>query len=162
MKHIFRKTIPIVILFALLEKICLKTEKYFFIDYNCYKTMVYHNHHIPFQEKVKTYYHNSKQFYADRKFSYNSFVTIVRQICRINDIVFTSQIRYNESKYNIDYFVYHQGIDVAAEFIAFENREQEELKQLEALKERQMVEEVLEEMVEYVMVENDKDQDPMI
>ena len=159
MKQIFRKTIPSVILFAILEKICLKTEKYFFIDYNCYKTMVYHEYHIPFLEKVKSYYHNSKQFYTNRKFSYNSFVTIVRQIARINDIVFTSQIRYNESKYNIDYFVYHENIDITQAIIEFERSEEEEAKRLVSLKERQLVEEVLEEVIEYVMVENDEEPD---
>jgi hypothetical protein len=147
MKQIFRKTIPSVILFALLEKICLKTEKYFFIDYNCYKTMVYHNHHIPFQEKVKGYYHNSKQFYADRKFSYNSFVTIVRQICRINNVIFTSQIRYNESKYNIDYFVYHESIDIAQAVINEERCEEEEFKNRHTA--RDTTEDVLEEIAEY-------------
>jgi hypothetical protein len=151
MKQIFRKTIPSVILFTLLEKICLKTEKYFFIDYNSYKTMIYHEYHIPFQEKVKPYYHNSKQFYANRKFSYNSFATIVRQICRINDIVFTSQIRYNESKYNIDYFVYHNGVDITRELEILEETEKEEAERINSLKERQIVEEVLEDIIDKVI-----------
>jgi len=157
MKQIFRKTVPSVILFDLLEKICLKTEKYFFIDYNCYKTMVYRGYHTPFVETIRPFYHYSKRFYVDRKVSYNSFVTIVRQICRLNDVDFTSQIRYNESKYNIDYFVYHQGIDVVAELVAYEIREKEEEERLVSMKERQLVEEVLEEVVEYVMVENDEE-----
>jgi hypothetical protein len=159
MKQIFRKIVPGVILLSLLEKICLKTEKYFFIDYNCYKTMIYKQYHIPFQEKIKKYYHNSKQFYVERKFTYNSFITIIRQICKVNNIDFTSQIKYNESKYNIDYFVYHQGINIADEEFALEIRELEEEKVLKELKEMQIIEEVIEEVIEYVMIENDEDPD---
>lgn len=150
MKQIFRKIIPSVILFALLDKICLKTEKYFFIDYNSYKTMLYHNYHIDFQEKIKSYYHNSKQFYIDRKFTYNSFVTIVRQICKANDVVFTSQIKYNESKYNIDYFVYHSNINIKEEYQLYEKRLFEENKRLIELKDNQEVAEILEEVLDEI------------
>jgi hypothetical protein len=47
-------------------------------------------------------------FYLERKMVYNSFTNIVRQICKLNNIMFTSQIKYNESKYNIDFFIYHE------------------------------------------------------
>ena len=106
-KQIFKKMVPIEILYDLLEQICLKTDKYFFIDTNSFKKMLFHNLHLPFLETVIEYYHSSKKFYVERKFSYNSFTNIVRQICKSNDVLFTSQIKYNESKYNIDYFVYY-------------------------------------------------------
>jgi hypothetical protein len=63
-----------------------------------------------FLEKVIEYYHSSKKFYVEREFKYNSFTNIIRQICKANNITFTSQIKYNESKYNIDYFVYYTSI----------------------------------------------------
>jgi len=61
---------------------------------------------LEFCETIKNYYHLSKQFYLERKMTYNSFTTILRQICKNNNIMFTSQIKYNESKYNIDYLIY--------------------------------------------------------
>ena len=106
-KQTFKKQVPIELLYNLLEQICLKTDKYFFIDINSFKKMLFHNLHNRFLEKVVDYYHSSKKFYAERKFTYNSFTNIVRQICKNNDVLFTSQIKYNESKYNIDYFVYY-------------------------------------------------------
>lgn len=106
-KQIFRKQVPIEILYDLLEQICLKTDKYFFIDTNSFKKMLFHNLHTGFLEKVVNYYHSSKRFYAEREFTYNSFTNIVRQICKNNNVLFTSQIKYNESKYNIDFFVYY-------------------------------------------------------
>jgi hypothetical protein len=106
MKQIFRRTIPITILIDLLEQISLKTDKYYFIDINAYKKMMFHKLHLDFLKKIVDYYHASKQFYIERKLTYNSFTNIVRQICKSNGVTFTSQIKYNESQYNIDYFVY--------------------------------------------------------
>ena len=107
--QIFRKEVPPEILFELLEKICFKNDKYYLIDMNAYRKMMFHNHHTDFCSKLKEYYNLSKLFYLERKMVYNSFTNIVRQICKLNNIMFTSQIKYNESKYNIDFYVYHVG-----------------------------------------------------
>jgi hypothetical protein len=52
------------------------------------------------------YYHVGKQFYLTRPLSYKSFTNIVRQICKSLSVMFTSQMKYNESNYNIVYFIY--------------------------------------------------------
>jgi len=117
MKQIFRKLIPPKVLFELLEKVCLKTEKYYFIDLNAFKKILFHKYHIEFIEKIRGCYYLSKQFYVDRKFTYNSCVNIIRQICKSNEITFTSEIKYNESKYNIDYFVYYNGIEPGEDIV---------------------------------------------
>ena len=107
--QIFRKEVPNEILFGLLEKICFKNDKYYLIDMNAYRKMMFHNYHVDFCEKLKDFYNLSKLFYLERKMVYNSFTNIVRQICKLNNIMFTSQIKYNESKYNIDFYVYYEG-----------------------------------------------------
>ena len=107
LKQIFKENIPIHILINLLEQICLKTEKYYLIDNNAYKKLVYNKYFDDFRETILPYYQESKKFYALRDLTYNSFVNIVRQICKSNDVMFTSKIKYNESKYNIDYFIYY-------------------------------------------------------
>lgn len=106
LKQIFRKNVEIHILFDLLEQICLKTDKYYLLDINAYKKMLFHNYQPTFLEGLQEYYHVSKQFYLTRKLTYNSFTNVVRQICKSNGIMFTSQIKYNESKYGIEYFIY--------------------------------------------------------
>jgi hypothetical protein len=106
MKQIFRKNVPNELLFELLDKICLKTEKYYLFDNNSFRKLVYNNLHPDFLNAITEFYHISKQFYVSRKLTYNSFTTILRQICKSNNIMFTSQLKYNESKYNIDYFIY--------------------------------------------------------
>ena len=107
LKQIFRENVPISLLNDLLEKICLKTEKYYLIDNNAFRKLVFHKHHEEFLDTILPFYQESKKFYVTRKFTYNSFVNIVRQICKSNDVMFTSKIKYNESKYNIDYFIYY-------------------------------------------------------
>jgi len=107
--QIFRKKVPNEILFDLLEKICFKTDKYYLIDINAFRKLLFHNYHTEFCESLKEYYNLSKLFYIERKMVYNSFTNIVRQICKLNNIMFTSQIKYNESKYNIDFFIYYEG-----------------------------------------------------
>jgi hypothetical protein len=104
--QIFRKNVPKEVLFALLEKICLKTDKYYYIDMNAYRKMLFLNLNKDFCDELMQYYHLGKHFYLERKMSYNSFTNIVRQICKHCVVMYTSQIKYNESKYNIDYFVY--------------------------------------------------------
>ena len=106
--QIFRKPVPKELLFELLDKVCIKTDKYYLIDTNAYRKLMFYNHHTDFCNSLKEYYNLSKQFYIERKMVYNSFTNIVRQICKVNNIMFTSQIKYNESKYNIDFFIYYE------------------------------------------------------
>ena len=107
-KQIFREKVPSKLLFDLLEMICLKTNNYFLFDMNAFKKMVFNKWHEPLLESLKPYYHLGKQFYLERDISYNMFTTIMRQICKHNAIMYTSQIKYNESNYNIHYMVYYQ------------------------------------------------------
>ena len=37
LKQIFRENIPIEVLYSLLEKVCLKTDKYYLVDQNTYR-----------------------------------------------------------------------------------------------------------------------------
>ena len=74
---------------------------------NAYRKMLFHEYHLAFCENLMPFYHISKRYYLTRELSYNSFTNIVRQICKGNNIMFTSQIKYNESKYNIDFFIYY-------------------------------------------------------
>ena len=104
--QIFKKLIPKELLVSLLEKICVKNEKYYYFDMNAYRKMLYYEYNNEFCDSIRDYYHIGKRFYVDRKISYNVFTTILRQICNSNNIMYTSQIKYNESKYNIVYFIY--------------------------------------------------------
>ena len=108
-EQVFKKNIPISILFALLEQICLKTEKYYFLDLNAFKKLQFHDLFVKFREEIRPYYHVSKRFYIDRDFTYRMFANIVRQLSRMANVRFDSEIKYHQSKYHVDYMVYHNG-----------------------------------------------------
>lgn len=106
----FKNQIPTELLFELLDNICSKTDKYYIINNDSYKKGVFTNEINEFFEKCKPYYHLSKQKYLERKLAYNTFTTVLRQICNFNKITYTSQIKYDKSNYNIIYYVYFTNI----------------------------------------------------
>jgi len=104
--QIFRRTVPFLFLHDLLEEICLKTDKYYLVDYNAYKKFMYdQKKKDDFLKSIKGCYHASKQMYVTREMTYNNFLTVIRQIARSHNLEYNSQIRYNESNYNIVYFI---------------------------------------------------------
>ena len=105
--QLFKQSIDKSILYTLLDKICIKTEKYYLFDQNSYKKGMYNNSIPQFCEEVKQCYHKSKQIYVTRKLTYSKFVTVIRQICRYVNISFTSQIKYVNSSYDIPYYIYY-------------------------------------------------------
>jgi len=105
--QIFKERIPPDILFVLLEDLCVKTEKYFIFNTISYKKGIFTEKINDFLNACKQYYFLSKQTYLDRKMTYNNFMTVVRQICNSNNIVYTSKIKYNKSLYEIEYYIYY-------------------------------------------------------
>ena len=104
--QIFRQQVPKELLFNILDKVCLKTDKYYLFDMNAFRKIIFHNYYEEFQTDILDYYHIGKQFYLTRELTYKSFTNIIRQICKSLSIMFTSQMKYNESKYNIVHFIY--------------------------------------------------------
>lgn len=107
---IFRKAVPTEWLFDLLEKVCLKTDKYYCFDNNSYRIMRYHKYDEEFCEKIKGYYHVSRQFYVTRERTMVSFSNIIRQICKHNKIPIEHDVKYLEGSYKLQYFVFYVSI----------------------------------------------------
>lgn len=105
--QIFKQPIPKECLYNLLEEISLKTSNYYVVDMNAFRKMQFKNLWGQFSSEILPYYHLGKQYYVTRDITYNSFTTIIRQICKYNAVMFSSKIKYNESKYNINYHVYY-------------------------------------------------------
>ena len=105
--QLFKDNIPNNIIFDLLDKITsFKNDKYYTIDILSYKKGNYSNDIQNFMDTIKPYYHVSKQFYVERELNFPRFTTILRQICKANNIMFSSKIKYDKSKYNIIYYIY--------------------------------------------------------
>jgi hypothetical protein len=106
--QIFKTKVPIDLLFELLDNICVKNNKYYILDMDSYKKGIYEKTIDIFLDKIKDYYHSSKKkkYFEEKKVCFNNFVTIVRQILKINNIGFSKQIKYVKSEYHIVYFIY--------------------------------------------------------
>jgi hypothetical protein len=104
---IFRKAVPNEWLFELLEKVCLKTDKYYCFDNNSYRIMRFHKYDDEFCEKIMDCYHVSRRFYITRPRTMVSFSNIIRQICKRNKIPITHEVKYLEGSYLLQYFVIH-------------------------------------------------------
>ena len=102
---IFTKKIPIEILYNILDKIAIKKDKSYLFNYNCFRIMIYHKWNEEILQSLIDYYNPSKQYYLTRPITYNSFITIIRQICKINNVEFKTKIMYQHSIYNIEYYI---------------------------------------------------------
>lgn len=105
--QIFKNNIPNEELFKLLETICIKSDKYYIFNNISFKKGIFNGSIANFLYYCNPYYHISKKKYLEKKLTYNSFTTVLRQICKFNKITYTSQILYDKSTYCIVYYVYH-------------------------------------------------------
>ena len=105
--QIFKNQIPKKLLFDFLDKICIKNKNYYILNKISYKKCEFLQLLDPFCSALLEFYHVSKQFYITRKQTYSSFVTIIRQICRLCNIDYISKIVYNKSNYDIVYNIYY-------------------------------------------------------
>jgi len=106
MSQIFKDRIPDSILFELLDKLCIKNNNYYIFNFESFKKGLYNESIQQFIQFCTSFYYNSKKKYLEKKLTYNSFVTILRQICKHNNITYTSKLVYNKSNYNIDYYIF--------------------------------------------------------
>jgi hypothetical protein len=104
--QIFKKPVPNELLFELLDSICLKNEKHYLFNSDSFKKGVYKEIIQKFISECTEYYYTSKRKYLERKLTFKSFTTILRQICNFNKISYTSKIKYDKSNYSIEYYIY--------------------------------------------------------
>jgi hypothetical protein len=105
-KQIFKNNITNETVFELLDAICLKNDKHYTLNIESFKKGIFKETIPKFLEFCIPYYHISKRKYLERKLTYKSFTTVLRQICNANKITYTSQIKYDKSSYNIVYYIY--------------------------------------------------------
>lgn len=104
--QIFKNKIPNEILFELLDKICLKSDKNYTFTNESFKKGIYTELIQNFLNSCVPYYHLSKRKYLEKKVTQKSFITILRQICNFNNIKYISKIKYDKSTYDIIYYIY--------------------------------------------------------
>ena len=104
--QIFKNKINNSVLFSLLDIICMKNNNNYIFNNDSFKKGMYNSSINNFLNEIKACYYVSKHKYLERTITYNSFTTILRQICNFNKITYTSQLKYDKSTYDIMYYIY--------------------------------------------------------
>lgn len=105
MSQIFRITFEPDFFYDLLDKITIPETNEYIIDIPAYNKMFFLNLESDFLLTLRPYYHFSKLYYLDRKLTYSSFCTIIRQICNHCNITFNTRVVYFRSKHQIEYMI---------------------------------------------------------
>jgi hypothetical protein len=102
----FKSQIPTQLLVNLFDKNFIKTKDFYIINNISFKKGIYNNTIQEFLETCRKYYHVSKQKYIDKPLTYNSFITVIRQICKYNKIQYKNEIKYDKNSYDIHYYIF--------------------------------------------------------
>jgi hypothetical protein len=108
MSQVFKQIYPIDDFLNFIKEFSDDLGSYFLFSKSSFKKIKLNNKVSSFFEDVKPYYHKSKQFYANRKPLYKNFITILKQICKINNIPYDSSIIYSKSTYELKYKIYYK------------------------------------------------------
>ena len=103
--QIFKSQVPTTALFDFLNSVCNTCDDMFVFNYAAFKKANLLHLVDPFIQQIRDNYYTSKQMYVDRKQTYTTFITIVRQICKHNKLSYTTKLIYDKSKYEIIYYI---------------------------------------------------------
>ena len=104
--QIFKKVYPKESLINFIKKFAYDNNNYYLINKSYYKRAIFLDLIKDFIDDIKDYYHISKRKYIENVDNYSKFMTIIRQLCKINNINFASKIIYSKSTYDITYYIY--------------------------------------------------------
>ena len=104
--QIFRKNFDKTPFLNLIIKYSEQRKNQYIFNNISFKKAVYNKDIEPFIEFISEYYYSAKKFYVERKITYKNFVTILRQICKYHNIPFTTNIKYYNSTYEIQYSIF--------------------------------------------------------
>ena len=105
--QIFKHEVPIRYLIELLDIICERNEKEYIVNMDSFKKGMYMKLIAPFFNLLHSYYFDSKKKFVEKQnITYNSFTTVLRQICNFHHILYTSEMKYEKSNYTIIYNIH--------------------------------------------------------
>ena len=107
-KYLFRSTVDIRPLVTVLTRVATTLDggKWYQFDLSSFHKMVFHGFHNEFIASVRSYYFPAKwKKYGDKPLTYNSFTTIMRQLCNEVGRTFYTKHVYDHSVCNTVYFI---------------------------------------------------------
>ena len=106
--QLIRLDFDISILFDFLNKIGKKESNYIRVDNYTYRQNTFQDSDfvIQFYETMKQYYYKNKHTYLNRVPEFKSVMTVMRQLLKYKAIPYESKIKYDNSSYITQYFIY--------------------------------------------------------
>ena len=106
--QLFKSEVPIHLLQEVLANISERNENgEYVVNMESFKKGMYLNLIAPFFQTLIPYYFDSKKKYVEKQnITYNSFITVLRQLCNFHHIAYTSEIKYYKSNYTIVYKIH--------------------------------------------------------
>jgi hypothetical protein len=84
---------------------CIKDGNYLYINKEIYKKYEINNKVQEFINYIKQFYKTSKKYFTERPINFNNFISILRHICKLLDIIYYKRIIYNNNSYYIVYYI---------------------------------------------------------
>ncbi len=106
--QIFKKIYPKNDFIELLKLYSDHYDNYILFSKSSFKKMKLDNKCQEFFDSLLSCYHNSKKYYVTRPPIYKHFITVIKQICKINNIPYDSDISYSKSTYELKYKIYYK------------------------------------------------------
>jgi hypothetical protein len=103
--QIFKSKPEISLFKELLNNICDKNDSVYILNNASFKKGIMFETIQKFCEEIGDCYYDSKKFYIERKMTYKYFITVVRQVCKIHDLTYQTETKYNKSTYEIFYMI---------------------------------------------------------
>lgn len=109
---LFKEKVPLSILYNLFDHICAKKhggkQEYYIMDENAFRSLLYNRPlYESFKQSIAPYYHVSKAFYILREHdTLSPFMTVIKQICKHQDIPLTHKFFYRDGVKLHEFHVY--------------------------------------------------------
>ena len=100
---VFCQEVPYEVMVKHLALLSVFHETHYVVDHSMYKTLIFQGLDMLFLQELKPYYAQSQ--YLTREFTYKSFLTILRQICRANGFTYYTKNQYDRSVCYPVYFI---------------------------------------------------------
>jgi len=98
--QVFRNVPDMIRLFQLLEPVCDENEKWFVVSELSFRRLLRQDVLEAYCKELSNNYHSSKHFYLAKYRTFNGFLTILRQLCKVMCIGYISKIQYTHSNYS--------------------------------------------------------------
>ena len=97
--------IPYDIIEFFIKKLCIVENNKYVFNHYCLKKGIFENTIDNLFESIKDYYHISKRYYIERNKTSSNVCTVIRQLCKLHNIVIISKLKYYNSTYENIYYI---------------------------------------------------------